>query len=81
MYKIEMIGWLWQIICVLVGKKRKQCELCLVLLTHGSVPDDGLAVSEAGLDVGESLGSDVESHPALLDVVDVNDLQCVCESV
>ena len=44
------------------------------LLTHGSVPDDSLAVSKASLDIRKCLWSDVKSHPALLDTVNVNHL-------
>ena len=44
-------------------------------LTHGSVPDDSLAISEAGLNVGKGLWSDVKSHPSFLDTVDVHNLR------
>ena len=44
------------------------------VLTHWSVPDNGLAVSQAGLDVGQCLWADIKTHPSLLNVVDVHDL-------
>ena len=44
------------------------------VLTHWSVPDDGLAVGQAGLDVGQCLWADIKTHPSLFNVVDVDDL-------
>ena len=42
--------------------------------THGAVPDDGLAVSEASLELSDGLRSDIKTHPALRDLVNINDL-------
>ena len=42
--------------------------------SHRSVPDDGLAVSEALLEEVDRLGADVKSHPSVRNVRDVNDL-------
>ena len=42
--------------------------------SHRAVPDDSLAVRKASLDVGDGLGSDVQTHPAFRDSVDVNHL-------
>ena len=47
--------------------------------SHGSVPDNGLGISQGLVEDVQGLGANVQTHPAVGDGIDVNNLGSIVE--